>query len=41
MAALAQERLTEAVDSIEELTGLRPDASGSLMVYGRCVRCST
>ncbi|MDX3576745.1 transcriptional repressor [Streptomyces sp. FL07-04A] len=41
VAALPHERLTEAVDSIEELTGLRPDASGSLMVYGRCAPCST
>ncbi|MEU1183739.1 Fur family transcriptional regulator [Streptomyces sp. NPDC005820] len=36
---LAHERLREAVGRIEELTGLRPDASGSLLVYGRCARC--
>lgn len=41
VAALATEHLTEAAGRIEELTGLRPDASGSLLVYGRCARCST
>ncbi|KUO10238.1 Fur family transcriptional regulator [Streptomyces sp. DSM 15324] len=39
VAALASTRLTEAVGKIEELTGLRPDASGSLLVYGRCADC--
>ncbi|MEU9246902.1 transcriptional repressor [Streptomyces sp. NPDC048385] len=39
--ALPHERLTDAVGRIEELTGLRPDASGSLLVYGRCARCGT
>lgn len=33
--------LTEAVSRIEELTGLRPDSSGSLLVYGRCADCSS
>ncbi|MGI5458786.1 Fur family transcriptional regulator [Streptomyces sp. CA-249302] len=36
---LASRHLTEAVEKIEELTGLRPDASGSLLVYGRCADC--
>ncbi|MER6557131.1 transcriptional repressor [Streptomyces sp. NPDC001027] len=39
VAALASAHLTEAVGRIEELTGLRPDASGSLLVYGRCADC--
>ncbi|BBC36251.1 hypothetical protein SGFS_075450 [Streptomyces graminofaciens] len=39
VAAVASEHLTEAVGTIESLTGLRPDASGSLLVYGRCARC--
>ncbi|WP_405765117.1 Fur family transcriptional regulator [Streptomyces sp. NBC_01538] len=41
VAAIANEHLTEAVGRIEELTGLRPDSSGSLLVYGRCRGCST
>ncbi|MGI5438624.1 Fur family transcriptional regulator [Streptomyces shenzhenensis] len=41
VAALASEHQTEAAARIEELTGLRPDASGSLLVYGRCARCGT
>ncbi|MFF9114817.1 Fur family transcriptional regulator [Streptomyces massasporeus] len=40
VAALAREHLTEAAGRVEELTGLRPDASGSLLVYGRCWRCA-
>ncbi|MDQ1064821.1 hypothetical protein [Streptomyces canus] len=40
VAALPGERLTDAVGSIEELTGLRPDASGSSLVYG-CARSGT
>lgn len=32
---LTSRHLTEAA----ELTGLLPDASGSLLVYGYCVRC--
>ncbi|MFJ7077237.1 Fur family transcriptional regulator [Streptomyces sp. NPDC098781] len=40
VAALGTDHLTEAVGRIEELTGLRPDASGSLLVYGRCAGCS-
>ncbi|RMB80534.1 Fur family transcriptional regulator [Streptomyces shenzhenensis] len=36
---LASRHLTEAVGKIEELTGLRPDSSGSLLVYGRCADC--
>lgn len=39
VAALASEHLTEAARRIEELTGLRPGSSGSLLVYGRCARC--
>ncbi|WP_259407722.1 hypothetical protein [Streptomyces akebiae] len=39
MAVLPHERLTEAVDSVEELTVPQPGASGSLMVCGRCARC--
>ncbi|MFD7500203.1 Fur family transcriptional regulator [Streptomyces sp. NPDC059850] len=39
VAALASRHLTEAVGRIEELTGLRPDSSGSLLVFGRCSRC--
>ncbi|MFG2474923.1 hypothetical protein [Streptomyces fagopyri] len=39
VAALACEHLAEAAGRIEELTGLRPDASGSLLVYGRCAAC--
>ncbi|MFJ8006212.1 Fur family transcriptional regulator [Streptomyces fagopyri] len=37
--ALAVDHLAEAAGRIEELTGLRPDASGSLLVYGRCAVC--
>lgn len=36
---LAVRRLAETVGRIEELTGLQPDASGSLLVYGRCTSC--
>nr|WP_239157747.1 transcriptional repressor [Streptomyces sp. SID13726] len=36
---LASRHLTEAVGRIEELTGLRPDSSGSLLVYGWCADC--
>ncbi|WP_037780100.1 Fur family transcriptional regulator [Streptomyces sp. HGB0020] len=36
---LASIHLTEAAGKIEELTGLRPDSSGSLLVYGRCADC--
>ncbi|NNN34809.1 transcriptional repressor [Streptomyces sp. S3(2020)] len=36
---LASLHLTEAVGRIEELTGLRPDSSGSLLVYGWCADC--
>lgn len=39
VAALASEHLAEATRSIEELTGLRPDSSRSLLVYGRCASC--
>ncbi|MGW5640009.1 Fur family transcriptional regulator [Streptomyces sp. NPDC003832] len=38
--ALRADHLREAVCRIEELTGLRPDDSGSLLVYGRCAGCS-
>ncbi|MDX2661098.1 Fur family transcriptional regulator [Streptomyces stelliscabiei] len=40
VAALAIEHLTEAESRIQELTGLRPDSSGSLLVFGRCALCS-
>lgn len=40
VAALSGEHMAEAVAKIEELTGLRPDSSGSFQVYGRCARCS-
>ncbi|MEV6946746.1 transcriptional repressor [Streptomyces sp. NPDC051172] len=40
VSAVASEHLTQAVGTIEALTGLRPDSSGSLLVYGRCARCS-
>ncbi|MGW4756207.1 Fur family transcriptional regulator [Streptomyces chartreusis] len=40
VTALGSDHLREAVGRIEELTGLRPDASGSLLVYGRCARCT-
>ncbi|MER7679925.1 transcriptional repressor [Streptomyces sp. NPDC096934] len=39
VAALACDHLPEAAGCIEELTGLRPDASASLLVYGRCTDC--
>ncbi|MEU4086248.1 Fur family transcriptional regulator [Streptomyces aureus] len=39
VAALASRHLTEAVERIEELTGLRPDCSGSLLVFGCCSDC--
>ncbi|MCX4573530.1 transcriptional repressor [Streptomyces sp. NBC_01571] len=41
VAGLSSRHLTEAVDRIEELTGLRPDSEGALLIYGRCTRCST
>ncbi|MFF0300512.1 Fur family transcriptional regulator [Streptomyces sp. NPDC004562] len=37
---LASEHLTEAAARIAALTGLRPDSSGALLVYGRCPGCS-
>ncbi|MEU1942023.1 Fur family transcriptional regulator [Streptomyces sp. NPDC059474] len=40
VAVLASEHLAEAVGRIGELTGLRPDSSGSLLVFGRCSGCS-
>ncbi|MGV9230387.1 Fur family transcriptional regulator [Streptomyces nigra] len=39
VAGLASEHLTKAAGKLEELTGLRPDSSGSLLVYGLCARC--
>lgn len=39
VGTLASEPLREAVERIAEFTGLRPGASGSLLVYGRCARC--
>ncbi|MFF0598723.1 Fur family transcriptional regulator [Streptomyces antibioticus] len=39
VSAIASRHLTDAVGRVEELTGLRPDSSGSLLVYGRCARC--
>ncbi|WP_416966888.1 Fur family transcriptional regulator [Streptomyces sp. 4F14] len=40
VATLAPERLADVAARIEELTGLRPDASGSLFVYGHCASCA-
>lgn len=40
VAAVASRHLTAAAGKIEALTGLRPDSSGSLLVYGRCAECS-
>ncbi len=40
VAAVPHAHLRSAVDTIEELTGLRPDSAGSLLVYGRCARCA-
>lgn len=37
---LASRHLTAAVGKIEKLTGLRPDSSGSLLVYGWCADCA-
>ncbi|WP_066991679.1 Fur family transcriptional regulator [Streptomyces cellostaticus] len=37
--AIAQ--MSEAVERITELTGLHAGAGGSLLLYGRCSRCST
>ncbi|MEU8936355.1 Fur family transcriptional regulator [Streptomyces sp. NPDC048409] len=33
--------LREAMEKIAELTGLRTGATGSLLLYGRCARCTT
>lgn len=41
VADIASEDLSEAVGKIEELTGLRPLAGGSLLVYGCCSQCSS
>ncbi|MDQ0790046.1 Fe2+ or Zn2+ uptake regulation protein [Streptomyces sp. B3I8] len=41
VAALASRHLTEAAGEIEELTGLRPDSEGAILIYGRCTRCSS
>ncbi|MFJ9536917.1 Fur family transcriptional regulator [Streptomyces sp. NPDC101225] len=38
---LPVEQLREAVARIAELAGLHADASASLLIYGRCTRCST
>ncbi|MFD7690820.1 Fur family transcriptional regulator [Streptomyces sp. NPDC059781] len=37
---LASAPLVDAVSRIEELTGLRPGMSGSLLVYGLCSGCA-
>ncbi|MFJ1730259.1 Fur family transcriptional regulator [Streptomyces sp. NPDC088254] len=37
--ALTDEGLGEAVERVAELAGLKPGAAGSLLIYGRCVRC--
>ncbi|MFF9244670.1 Fur family transcriptional regulator [Streptomyces sp. NPDC014776] len=37
---LTGERLGETVERIMEMSGLRPGASGSLLVYGLCARCA-
>ncbi|MGW5659477.1 Fur family transcriptional regulator [Streptomyces sp. NPDC003758] len=37
---LAIDHMREAVERITELTGLRAGAGGSLLLYGRCARCS-
>ncbi|OIK02534.1 hypothetical protein BIV25_02810 [Streptomyces sp. MUSC 14] len=39
VSAVAAAHLAEAVRRIEELTGLRPDSSGSLMLFGLCGDC--
>ncbi|MEU6289334.1 transcriptional repressor [Streptomyces sp. NPDC046988] len=39
VADLAGAPLVDAVSRIEELTGLRPGPSGSLLVYGLCAGC--
>ncbi|MGW0226589.1 Fur family transcriptional regulator [Streptomyces tendae] len=40
VADLASAPLVDAVSRIEELTGLRPGTSGSLLVYGLCSGCA-
>ncbi|MFD5448042.1 Fur family transcriptional regulator [Streptomyces sp. NPDC127100] len=40
VADLASAPLVDAVSRIEELTGLRPGVSGSLLVYGLCSGCA-
>ncbi|MFC8345106.1 Fur family transcriptional regulator [Streptomyces sp. NPDC057280] len=40
VTGLSSRHLTEAVDRLAELTGLRPDAEGALLVYGQCARCA-
>ncbi|WP_315902953.1 Fur family transcriptional regulator [Streptomyces salinarius] len=40
VADLAGAPLVDAVRRIEELTGLRPGTSGSLLVYGLCSHCA-
>ncbi|WP_037856325.1 Fur family transcriptional regulator [Streptomyces sp. NRRL S-31] len=37
---LAIDHVREAMERITELTGLRAGTSGSLLLYGRCARCS-
>ncbi|MFI8487850.1 MULTISPECIES: Fur family transcriptional regulator [Streptomyces] len=41
IADLPSAPMADAVARVEELTGLRPGASGSLLLYGLCASCST
>ncbi|MFG2934952.1 Fur family transcriptional regulator [Streptomyces sp. NPDC048282] len=40
VGALDGRHLAESMGAIEELTGLRPDPSGALLIYGRCAECA-
>ncbi|GAA3215367.1 Fur family transcriptional regulator [Streptomyces thermocoprophilus] len=40
VGTVATTLLREAMARIEQLTGLRPDSSEALLVYGRCARCT-
>ncbi|MET8979341.1 Fur family transcriptional regulator [Streptomyces sp. NPDC004539] len=40
VATLEPERLADVAARIEEVTGIGPDASGSLFVYGHCAGCA-
>ncbi|MGW3950166.1 Fur family transcriptional regulator [Streptomyces sp. NPDC004752] len=41
VAGLANQHLSEVVGKIGELTGLRPDSEGALLIYGRGTSCNT